>query len=672
MLTARRRLLVLALPALLVAAMLGQPAAASAEAGWFRVQFGSRITPQARAALSAAGAEALQYTPTDAYFAFGDRGAQTRAAQLDDVTEVRRLSLADKIDDKLQGLRGAAALTLVGDPATLQAGDVAALGTVVSRYAIGAGSPLGAVEVRADASAIAALASLDSVLYVGAGSTGLRAEDEGSGQVLAGAVKGTEAPKPGYEQFLSERGLNGDGVTVAVVDDGLDSLHPDLAGRIVKRYSYGPENDAVPAEGHGTHVAGIVGGNAAAVPGAGRVKDAGGLLYGLGVAPKVKFVDQPVIQLATSQTDFPPPGGFPQLSRDSLSAGAVVWNASWTDGGGAGAGYVANAAVMDGITRDGDQSAAGSQPLTLVFSAGNSGGPQHRITSPKEAKNIISVASSRGHRAGSVDAISSFSSRGPARDGRIVPTVTAPGETIMSARAATGVLCTAPASGNVKDSPPPDGFGLYTGCSGTSMASPQVAGAVALIHQAWRRDHAGADPSPAMSKALLVNSARDLGVRNIPNKEEGWGRVDLGALFDPTATRIAEDQSVVFDAVGDYREVTIDVVDPSRPLRVTLNWSDAPGAPKAAPALVNDLDLTLVAPDGTSYLGNNFSSGVSVSGGTADALNNTENIFLPSAQAGTYTLRIAAANLPGDGVPNNGSPMDQDYALVVTNARLAP
>jgi hypothetical protein len=378
------------------------------------------------------------------------------------------------------------------------------------------------------------------------------------------------------------------------------------------------------------------------------------------------MIDQPAIQLQNTvggAGNFPPPS-FEVYTQPSVRAGAIGWNASWTDGGGAGAGYTARAANLDALTRDADTGTAGNQAYTFVFSAGNSGsGTGSRITSPKEAKNIIAVASSRGHRAGNVNDISSFSSRGFAVDGRVVPTVAAPGEAIMSARAPTGALCTT--------DPPADGFGLYSACSGTSMASPQVTGSVALIHDWWRERNDGADSSPAMDKALLVNSATDLKARDIPNRHEGWGRVNLKALFEPEASRLYVDQSVVLSDLGESHDVSISVADPAKPLRVTLVWTDASGAPGAEVALVNDLDLSVTAADGTTYNGNFFAEGRSVPGGEPDRLNNVENVFLDAA-SGTYSVSVSGFDLPADGVPGTGDQTDQDFALVISNGVLAP
>ncbi|MDP9405665.1 MAG: S8 family serine peptidase [Actinomycetota bacterium] len=642
------------------------PAAATSPASsWVRVQFGAPVTEAARSALLAGGLTSLQYVPADAYVGYGSAQATDAAEQVPGVTGVRALHAADKIASSLRGQTGvvAVAVTSAGAADGLERwlGDA-----VRGGFDLRGDAAVRVTEAVVPAEQLAALAALPEVLHVNRSALRWETEDEGSSQVLAGNAPGGK-PVPGYGKFLEGLGIDGSGVTISVIDDGVDDNHPEFAGR-VKRFTYGP-GTAGPPEGHGTHVAGIVGGKGATIGPLGTLADSNGLRYGVGVAPGVRLIDQPAIQL-TNRGAFN--GGFEPYTRDAVRAGAVAWNASWTDGGGVGVGYNANAASLDALTRDADFGTTGAQPFTFVFSAGNSGSGSgtSRITSPKEAKNIIAVASSKGHRAGNVDDISSFSSRGPALDGRVVPTVTAPGETIVSARATTGVLCTVPLSG-VNDAPPADGLSLYTGCSGTSMASPHVAGSVALIHDWWRDRNGGADSSPAMDKALLVNTATDLRRPDIPNRDEGWGRVNLAALFDPTTERMYRDQSMVLTDPGDTSSLTVQPADPSRPVRVTLVWSDAPGAPGAATALVNDLDLTVTTAAGGRYLGNSFVKGESVPDGAPDRVNNVENVYLPAGD-GALTVDVRAHNLPGDGVPGSGDATDQDFALVVSNAVLAP
>jgi hypothetical protein len=200
------------------------------------------------------------------------------------------------------------------------------------------------------------------------------------------------------------------------------------------------------------------------------------------------------------------------------------------------------------------------------------------------------------------------------------------------------------------------------------MAAPHVAGAIALLTEWWREANDGADPSPAMAKALLVNTARTL-LRTppIPNRDEGWGRIDLGALFDPDVERVYVDQEVSFDDRDQSWTLRGRPADPSLPLRITLTWSDAPGAVGADPALVNDLDLIVTAEDGTTYRGNVLEDSWSVAGGSADRLNNVENVFLPGPD-GEYLITVTAHNLPANAIPFSGREVDQDFALVVSNA----
>jgi serine protease AprX len=103
---------------------------------------------------------------------------------------------------------------------------------------------------------------------------------------------------------------------------------------------------------------------------------------------------------------------------------------------------------------------------------------------------------------------------------------------------------------------------------------------------------------------------------------------------------------------------------------MTLTWTDAPGPGlgKKTPAWVNDLDLR-VRSGGDIYLGNVFAKGWSAKGGKADRMNNLENVYLKRAGKGLYEVVVDAANIIGDGLPNRKDPTDQDFALVITNAR---
>ncbi len=671
------------LPAVVAVALLASagvavagssPSAAPDSAGrWVRVQLADRVLPEQVDALAAAGLTGLQYVPDNAYVAYADPAATRAASGVPGVTDVEVLDRSDKLDPRVLAAKASRVTVLGFRPQT--AGLDAALTLLGARrhtaYDLTAGG-LAVREVTLPAVALQALAGRGDVLLITAGTGTPATKDEATAQVLAGNLRGGYQAKPGYESFLESVKADGTGVVVTVIDEGIDGNHPEFAGRVVRRYEHSP----VPAEGHGTHVSGIVGGLGATLPALGRVKDADGLLYGLGIAPGVKYVD---INAISAGAAFPAAGGFGEYTKQALASGSSLWNASWTSGEGVGAGYVANAALLDALTRDADDETDGNQPFTFVFSAGNSGGPEARITAPKEAKNIIAVASTIAPRGDGLlggppddEKPSSFSSRGPARDGRLVPTVAAPGENVASARATTGSTC--------GDNPPVDSFLLYSLCSGTSMASPQVTGAVALLTHWWRLRHKGRSQSPAMSKAMLVSSAIDIGELDVPNIAEGWGRISTGTMLDPRARRVLVDQEVVLTRRDATYDVTVVPVDPSQPMKVTLAWSDAPGIAQDArtdtdveayspAALVNDLDLSVRGAGGT-FLGNVFAAGTSVRGGRPDRLNNLENVFLASPK-GSYRVTVTAHNLPGDGIPGNARLTDQDFALVISNARIA-
>jgi hypothetical protein len=197
--------------------------------------------------------------------------------------------------------------------------------------------------------------------------------------------------------------------------------------------------------------------------------------------------------------------------------------------------------------------------------------------------------------------------------------------------------------------------------SGTSMSNPLTAGGAALVRDFYAKAY-GIQASAALVKADLVNSAVDLMDENndgandndfpIPNSAEGWGLVNLNNATDGTA-RFVDQSSGLTTGAGQtfYYGVTA-----GAPFKVTLAWSDYPSTETAAINLVNDLDLTVIAPNGTVYRGNAFSGGWSVSGGSADRRNNLENVYVQSPSAGTWTVQISGYNIP------NGP---QPFALVV-------
>ena len=183
-----------------------------------------------------------------------------------------------------------------------------------------------------------------------------------------------------------------------------------------------------------------------------------------------------------------------------------------------------------------------------------------------------------------------------------------------------------------------------------------------------------APPSPAMTKAYLLNSASYMTGENaggnLPGVRQGWGLVNLSRAFDNTK-RVLVDQTRLFTDSGQTFEVQGSLADRSLPLRVTLAWTDAPGS-LLGPSIVNDLDLEINIGGATVYRGNNLVGAYSIAGGEPDRLNNVESIYLPpdalpAGVQGNFTVIVRAANVAGDGVPGNETNLDQDFALVIYN-----
>jgi serine protease AprX len=270
-------------------------------------------------------------------------------------------------------------------------------------------------------------------------------------------------------------GYTGKGITVALVDTGIDGTHPDLKGRIVgfKDFVLG-KTAAYDDFGHGTHCAGIIGGNGAASNG--KYK---------GMAPEVSYIGIKVL------------GKDGSGSLDNIMAG-INYAAS------------TNARIISMSLGSNEHSQAMDDAVTkavaggkvVVCAAGNSGPGAKTIGCPADTPNALTVGATDKS-----DNIASFSSRGPTTDGRIKPDVCAPGKDIVSTRA-TGTN---------------DGKAIntyYLSMSGTSMATPMVSGIVADLLQKKP------DPTPAQVKDIMEKTAKRLG-SGVPNNNYGYGRVSI-------------------------------------------------------------------------------------------------------------------------------------------------
>ncbi len=510
-------------------------------------------------------------------------------------------------------------------------------------------------------------------------------EDERASQIIAGNYS-LGIPMTGYHEWLAELGADGSGVTVAIADTGFDTgdaatIHEDLRNRTAFATAICPNSRD--QDGHGTNTASIALGDPRLPTGTG-LTDGSGFFWGTGGAPGAHLWVQKALNDGDCTTSY---AGQPNvLTADAYSVGgARIGSHSFTDGLTPGNGYTSTAAAWDARTRDADPSVAGNQPYLVVSSAGNSGPGAGTLTSPHAAKNIISVGNTENYRPGQcpgiagcggpaddIDTLNDSSSRGPTVDNRIKPDLAAPGHAISGARSSVATydcFCDGGNGAGCCASTGLDGANNYTAYTGTSQASPRVAGAAAIVFD-WFKNRFSVFPSPAMAKAILINGAVDMKTPDIPNFNEGWGRVNLSNSLMIPGGGLFVDQTTILGTTGDAVAYTVNgiVQDPTRPVTATLAWTDPAGAVNCNPCLVNDLDL-LVTQETTTWRGNNFTAGFSNASAIADTSNNVEGVKI---QAGTPTcapieFKVRAQTLNGDGVPGNADTTDQDFALVAAN-----
>jgi len=471
---------------------------------------------------------------------------------------------------------------------------------------------------------------------------------EMSNQVNVGNIDASNLAFPGYQAWLGALGLSGDGVIIANVDSGIDDTHPDLTDRILACTGFSCGGSAF-ASNHGTHTAGIMAGD-----GSSGIVDINGFLQGLGMAPGANLVEQ-----VYSEVDHIP-NYMSLLMKESVTNGAVISGNSWGPSS-TPKGYDLDTRLVDIGVRDADPDTPGSQPLGYVLSIMNGNGGTSTQGTPDEAKNTFTIGSTymqyydadnkNWTQSLNFNDLSYNSAHGPALDGRLIPHMVSPGCYVDSTMMTNeyGLMC------------------------GTSMSSPHVSGAAALFYEQYRSGF-GVDPSPALVKAAFLPVAHDLaghrdadgGIMSHPfDAKQGWGRMDTGAVLDPTMAVLYYDQEILLNETGEVWEITLN--KSFQDLRVMLVWTDAPGhgLGGTTPAWVNDLDLS-ISLNGLTYYGNNFGSdGFSLPGGSTDFMNNTEGIFLQNLSPGEITIRVIGANITGDGLPNNEDDTDQDFALAI-------
>jgi len=537
--------------------------------------------------------------------------------------------------------------------------------------------------------------------------------------------------------FVNEKfKLQGEGEIITIADSGLDTgdlktLHQDFRGRIINIFDMGTGTKK-DLSGHGTHVAASAIGSGSAsqgkqsgsAPKAKLIFQAVGNEYPEKVSPidlqkRQKGGTRPSPIYCFGQAEIDPKekkilkksygamglGGIP-LDYTSLFKGASIHSNSWATCQGEYTPRVANI----------DEYIWNNKNTVILFASGNnadftfldkSGNILQRggdsLSNTARAKNVITVGATETSR--QIDSkkfdpnkVASFSGKGEEILGRIKPDIVAPGTWILSARSSVCVegtrireivnneitikrtnftkdKCVAkglPSKENLKEK---DQYYFFN--SGTSMATPHVAGLVAIIREYYKKIKKHSSPSAALVKATLINGAIDLpdqssglkyslqknvSCKGYPNMCEGWGLVNIADSIFPGDNH---ENLWFIDVVGSEIKKTGDSksfklkFQKNRVIKITLAWTDPPPE-----ALQNDLDLKVISPSGKVYLGNTFTHNGKQSKENPlvkdPKLNNNvvEKIIIPRSEEGSYTIIVTATKLRVTG--------SQSFAIVAS------
>ncbi|MBI4868788.1 MAG: S8 family serine peptidase [Candidatus Wallbacteria bacterium] len=551
----------------------GAPFAVRGDREYLVAQFREEPTAADRLELERLGARILDYLPDRAFVLAIPAEVAPGLAYLRCLRAVGNLYPQDKLSPALSQADESAPDPLELRVSLFEPSDFATAASELS--ALGARllseqpSPTGAIRVNARAKDLVAIAGLARVRYV---------EPAEPPRRVASAVAGSRsnaqaAPSVPY-------GVDGTGVRIGVWDGGLpEASHPDLGGRVTVV-------DAAALDLHATQVAGVIAGSGRASPAA-RGQAPAATLFAF------DFAGDPVQECRDAAV------------RDGLSIANHSWGHAigFQAGGTCGQTYCNTGGqhlfgFYSGAAQDFDQMVA-QTGLIVVKAAGDdrddgndasnhdglqvSGEFYETMEDQACAKNVLTVGATTD-----ADAVASYSSWGPCDDGRVKPELVAAGDKVV-----------APAPG-----------GAYQPASGTSMAAANVSGQVALFLDAHSR-YGGGVPRASRVKAIALNSCTDVvaapyaGVG--PDYASGFGLLDVQQMLALAYTElhapfVKQTFSGSFSSSGETTHTTFSVGDARQELRVTLAWTDPQGSLLAGPALVNDLDLRLIGPDGAVWM----------------------------------------------------------------------
>ena len=425
-------------------------------------------------------------------------------------------------------------------------------------------------------------------------------------------------------------GYDGSGVRGEVLDGGTETTHPDLNPIV---------HGTMTASSHGTATFGQVFSS-----GAGNANATGTLHMGTGIAADYSFLGDRYVHTA----ELVDPLNVYQAVFQTNS-----WGSSQTS-------TPTSATVqMDTILFDMD--------ITICQSQSNTGSTASR---PQAwAKGIVAVGGIRHHNTltRADDNWGNGASIGPASDGRIKPDLASFYDQITTT---DRVGSAGYAGGN-----------YTTTFGGTSGATPIVAGMFGLFYAMWSNGEFGNPVTPGASvfenrphnttaKAVIINTAAQWTFQgtthDLTRVHQGWGGPDLANLYALRSNMLIVDEDDVIEEL-ETKSYHVTVTPGTPALKATLHFRDPPGNLASTIYRINDLSLRLISPSGTVYWGNNgLLSGMwSTPGGSPNAVDTVENVFVQNPEAGVWSVQVIAHEINQDSHLETNA-VDADYALVVS------